>query len=49
MNIVNNAVLHTSNLLREEFPGGLENKDPALSLWWYRFDPWLANFHIPGE
>ena len=23
-----------------EFPGGLEVKDPALSLLWHRFDPW---------
>ena len=25
---------------KEEFPGGLVVKDPALSLLWHRFDPW---------
>ena len=30
-------------MTRQEFPGGLGLKDPALSLPWYGFNPW------PGE
>ena len=32
-----------------EFPSGLVAKDPALSLLWLEFDPWLTNLHAMGE
>ena len=31
----------------QEFPGGPEVKDPALSLLWHRFDPCPRNLHTP--
>ena len=31
----------------QEFPGGLEVKDSALSSLWLRFDPWPWNFCMP--
>ena len=30
-----------------EFPGGQAVKDLALSLLWFRFDPWTRNFLRP--
>ena len=30
-----------------EFPGGLADKDSALSLLWLRFNSWPRNFHMP--
>ena len=33
---------------KREFSGGLAVKDPALSLLWYRFDPWPGNFCTPS-
>jgi len=29
-----------------EFPGGPGVKDPALSLLWLGFNPWLGNLHM---
>ena len=34
------------NKFLKVFPGGLEVKDPALSLLWCRFDPWPKNFSM---
>ena len=31
-----------------EFPGGLEVKDPTLSLLWRGFGPWPKNFCMSG-
>ena len=30
-------------------PSGLAIKEPALALWWLRFDLWPRNFHGPGQ
>lgn len=36
-------------MTRQEFPGGLGLKDPALSLPWYGYNPWSwEHVHAAG-
>ena len=36
-------------IINRELPVTQQVKDPALSLLWYRFDPWSGNFCMPQE